>query len=162
MKCSTKFSLCMHKAVHVCFIPQKKVETMTHGQGAQGAHLHPKFLHCFCIYTHPCNLSTHTGGLTSFHPSLDTTHHPNSRGHATKHGLRVPNPKSRGHTTKHGLRVPNPKSRGHATNRGFRDSPGFLNNTGRLGPKRGRKCYATHAFSGVPNQWDKIRSQNLR
>ena len=31
-------------------------------------------------------------------------------------------------------------------------SPGFLNSTGRLGPKRGRKCYITPAFSGVPNK----------
>ena len=87
---------------------------------------------------------------------------PNSRGHATKRGLRVPNPNSRGHATKRGLRVPNPDSRGHATKRGFRDCPGFLISTGRLGPKRGRKCYVTRAFSGVPNKGDKIRSQNLR
>ena len=32
------------------------------------------------------------------------------------------------------------------------DRPGFLNSTGRLGPKRGRKCYVTPAFSGVPNK----------
>ena len=38
----------------------------------------------------------------------------------------------------------------------------FLNSTGRLGPKRGQKCYVTPAFSGVPNKGDKIRSQNLR
>ena len=50
----------------------------------------------------------------------------------------------------------------HATKRGFKDFPGFLNSTGRLGPKRGRKCYVTPAFSGVPNKGDKIRSQNLR
>ena len=42
------------------------------------------------------------------------------------------------------------------------DCPGFLNSTGRLGPKRGRKCYVTRAFLGVPNKGDKIRSQNLR
>ena len=35
---------------------------------------------------------------------------------------------------------------------GFKDCPGFLNSTGRLGPKRGRKCYVTPAFSGVPKQ----------
>ena len=40
----------------------------------------------------------------------------------------------------------------HATKRGFKDCPGFLNSTGRLGPKRGRKCYVTLAFSGVPNK----------
>ena len=40
----------------------------------------------------------------------------------------------------------------HATKRGFKDCPGFLNGTGRLGPKRGRKCYITPAFSGVPNK----------
>ena len=40
----------------------------------------------------------------------------------------------------------------HATKRGFKDCPGFLNSTGRLGPKRGRKCYITPAFSGVPKQ----------
>ena len=40
----------------------------------------------------------------------------------------------------------------HAKTRGFKDCPGFLNSTGRLGPKRGRKCYITPAFSGVPNK----------
>ena len=45
---------------------------------------------------------------------------------------------------------------------GFKDCPGFLNSTGRLGPKRGQKCYVTLAFSGVPNKGDKIRSQKLR
>ena len=40
----------------------------------------------------------------------------------------------------------------HATKRGIKDCPGFLNSTGRLGPKRGRKCYVTPAFSGVPKQ----------
>ena len=34
--------------------------------------LHQKFLQCFLIRTHPCNLGTHTAGLTSFHPPLDT------------------------------------------------------------------------------------------
>ena len=43
----------------------------------------------------------------------------------------------------------------HATKRGFKDCPGFLNSTGRLGPKRGRKCYVTPAFSGVPSEGDK-------
>ena len=38
----------------------------------------------------------------------------------------------------------------HATKRGFKDSPGFLYSTGRLRPKRGRKCYVTTAFSGGP------------
>ena len=50
----------------------------------------------------------------------------------------------------------------HATKRGFKDCPGFLNSTGRLGPKRGRKCYITPAFSGVPNKGNKIRTRNLR
>ena len=40
----------------------------------------------------------------------------------------------------------------HATKCGFKDCPGFLNSTGRLGPKRGRKCYVTPAFSGVPKR----------
>ena len=43
----------------------------------------------------------------------------------------------------------------HATKRGFKDCPGFLNSTGRLGPKRGRKCYITPAFSGVPTKGTK-------
>ena len=30
--------------------------------------------------------------------------------------------------------------------------PGFLNSTGRLGPKGARKCNVTPAFSGVPKQ----------
>ena len=46
--------------------------------------------------------------------------------------------------------------------RGCKDCPGFLNSTGRLGPKRGRKCYVTPAFSGVPNKGNKIGSQNVR
>ena len=32
------------------------------------------------------------------------------------------------------------------------DCPGFLNSTGRLGPKRGWKCYVTPTFSGVAKQ----------
>ena len=43
----------------------------------------------------------------------------------------------------------------HATKRGFKDCPGFLNSTGRLGPKRGKKCYVTPTFSGVPNRGNK-------
>ena len=50
----------------------------------------------------------------------------------------------------------------HATKRELKDCPGFLISTGRLGPKRGRKCYVTLAFSGVPKKGNKIRSQNLR
>ena len=44
--------------------------------------------------------------------------------------------------------------RGQRTNPkgGFKDCPGFLNSTRRLGPKRGRKCYITPAFSGGPQQ----------
>ena len=48
------------------------------------------------------------------------------------------------------------------TKRGFKDCPGFLNSTGRLGPKRGRKCYVTPAFSGVPDKGNKMKTQNLR
>ena len=40
----------------------------------------------------------------------------------------------------------------HTTERGFKDCPGFLNSTGRLEPKRGRKCNVTPAFSGVSNK----------
>ena len=40
----------------------------------------------------------------------------------------------------------------HATKRGFKDCPGFLNSTGRLGPKRGWKCHVTPAFSGSPTK----------
>ena len=36
--------------------------------------------------------------------------------------------------------------------RGFKDCPGFLNSTRRLGPNRGCKCCVTLAFSGVPKQ----------
>ena len=43
----------------------------------------------------------------------------------------------------------------HATKRGFKDCPGFLNSTGRLGPKRGRKCYVTPAFRGSPTKGTK-------
>ena len=50
----------------------------------------------------------------------------------------------------------------HATKRGFKDCPGFLNSTGRLGRKRGGKWYITPALSGVSNKGDKIRSQNRR
>ena len=42
------------------------------------------------------------------------------------------------------------------TKRGFKDCPRFLNSTGRLGPKRGRKCYVTRAFSGVPKKATKL------
>ena len=50
----------------------------------------------------------------------------------------------------------------HATKHGFKDCPGFLNSTGRLGPKRGRECYVTSAFPEVPKKGDKIGSQNIR
>ena len=50
-----------------------------------------------------------------------------------------PNPNATTEQTA-GLRVPNPNSRGHATKRGFRDCPGFLNSTGRLGLGEGRFC----------------------
>ena len=40
-------------------------------------------------------------------------------------------------------------------NRGFKDCPGFLNSTGRLGPKRGRKC---PCILGGPQQ----REQNQK
>ena len=56
--------------------------------------------------------------------------------------------------------------------RGHHDAPrnkawiqrfsGFLNSTGTLGLKRGRKCHVTLAFSAVPNKRSKIRSQNVR
>ena len=56
--------------------------------------------------------------------------------------------------------------------RGHHDAPrnkawiqrlsGFLNSTGTLGPKRGRKCYVTPAFLAVPNKRSKIKSQNVR
>ena len=39
--------------------------------------------------------------------------------------------------------------------RGFKDCPSFLNSTGRLGPKRGRKCYVTPAFSRSPTKGTK-------
>ena len=45
---------------------------------------------------------------------------------------------------------------------GFKDCPGFLNSTGRLGPKRGRKCYVTPAFSGVPNKGGQNQKSNVR
>ena len=67
----------------------------------------------------------------------------------------------RGHNRKSKL-TPGVTMMHHATERGFKDCPGFLKSTGRLGPKRGRKCYVTRAFSGVPNKGDKIRIQNLR
>ena len=50
---------------------------------------------------------------------------PNSRGHATKRGLRMPNSNSRGHATKRGLPVPNRNSRGHATKLSFTTDPAF-------------------------------------
>ena len=34
-----------------------------------------------------------------------------------------------------------------------KNCPCFLNSTGRLGLKRGRNCYVTSAFSGIPKQW---------
>ena len=74
----------------------------------------------------------------------------------------VPNQTPMPQTSKQLLNAPGVTMMLHATKRGFKDCPGFLNSTGRLGPKRGWKCYVTPAFSGVPNKGDKIRSQNLR
>ena len=48
--------------------------------------------------------------------------------------------------------APCPVAPGATPKRGFKDCPGFLNSTGRLRPKRGRKCYVTPAFSGVPKR----------
>ena len=101
----------------------------------------------------------------------------NSRGHTTKRGFKdcpvssiAPEgwgPKEGGNTTsplhsrgspnnggqnQKSKRTPGVTMMHHATKRGFKDCPGFLNSTGRLGPKRGRKCYITPAFSGVPNK----------
>ena len=72
--------------------------------------------------------------------------------HNNKNTMFLSNTNSLGYTTKRGLRVPDPNSKGHTTKRGFRDCPGFLNSTGRSGPKRGRKCYTTPAFSRVPTK----------
>ena len=50
----------------------------------------------------------------------------------------------------------NPQTKGDKIRSGYQkrneDCPSFLNGTGRLGPKRGRKCYITPAFSGIPQQ----------
>ena len=48
----------------------------------------------------------------------------------------------------------------HATKRGFKDFPGFLNSTGRLGPKRGRKCYITPAFRRPNSHRYRVGGQN--
>ena len=80
---------------------------------------------------------------------------PNSRGHATKRVLRVPNPNSRGHTTKRGLRVPNRKSRGHTTKRGLRvphpNSRGHATKPGLRVPKPNSRGHATKPGLRVPN-----------
>ena len=78
-----------------------------------------------------------------------------------RHPCILGGPQQRGQNQK-SKRTPGVTMMHHATKRGFKDCPGFLNSTGRLGPKRGRKCYVTRAFLGVPNKGDKIRSQNLR
>ena len=43
----------------------------------------------------------------------------------------------------------------HATKRGFKNCPGFLNSTGRLGPERGRKFYVTLHSRGSPTKGTK-------
>ena len=77
----------------------------------------------------------------------------------TRRSVPIPNQRERNRKSKP---TPGVTMMHHATKRGFKDCPGFLNSTGRLGPKRGRKCYITPAFSGVPNKGNKIGSQNLR
>ena len=126
--------------------------------------LHPKFLQCFGICTHPCNLGTHTGGLTRFHPPLDTT----------TLAIGVDGVQRVCQILRHGeeifqnlilclfvlprnlfrcvLPTPGVTMMHHATKCGVKDCPGFLNSTGRLGPKRGRKCYVTPAFWGSPTK----------
>ena len=80
---------------------------------------------------------------------------PNSRGHATKRGLRVPNPNSRGHATKRGLRVPNPNSRGHTTKRGLRvpnhNSRGHTTKRGLRVPNPHSRGHTTKRGLRVPN-----------
>ena len=84
-----------------------------------------------------------------------TVPNPNSRGHATKRGLRVPNPNSRGHATKRGLRVPNPNSRGHATKRGLRvpnpNPRGHATKRGLRVPNPNSRGHATKRGLRVPN-----------
>ena len=66
-----------HESTTLCrwgvFHPEKKSKQRLTVEELGVPVLHPKFLQCFCICTHPCKLGTHTGGLTSFHPPLDTT-----------------------------------------------------------------------------------------
>ena len=83
---------------------------------------------------------------------------PPSRPHCTAH---LPY-KARFKVHMHAFQELRNKTQRNAKQKRNDDCPGFLNHTGRLGPKRGRKCYITPAFSGVPNEGDKIRSQNLR
>ena len=74
---------------------------------------------------------------------------PISRGHATKHGLQVASPNSGSHATKRGLRVPNPNSRGHATKHGLRvPHPRLLG-----GPKEGGSAMSPLHSRGSPKQW---------
>ena len=77
-----------------------------------------------------------------------------------RHSCILGGPHQRGQNQK-SIPMPGVTIMHHATKRGFKDCPGFLNSTGRLGPKRGRKCYVTYAFSGVATKGDEIRSQNL-
>ena len=84
------------------------------------------------------------------------------RAEMLRHPCILGGPQQRGQNQKSKSTTPGVTMMHHATKHGFKDCPGFLNSTGRLGPKRGRKCYVTPAFSGVPNKGDKIRSQNLR
>ena len=50
----------------------------------------------------------------------------------------------------------------HTTKRRFKDCPGFLNGTGRLGPKEGGNATSPLHSRGSPTKGDKIRTQNLR
>ena len=91
----------------------------------------------------------------------------NSRGHATKRGLRVPNPNSRGRTKKRGLRVPNPNSRGHTRKRGLRvlnpNSRGHTKMHGLLVPNPNSRGHATkHRFRvPIPNSRGRTKKRGL-
>ena len=98
---------------------KKKSETTTHGRGARGALLHKKFLQGICIHTHPCNMGTHTVGVTLLHPPLDTT----------RLAIVINGVQGVGQILKHNKK-----------------------DLASWGPKRGRKCYVTPAFCGIPKQ----------
>ena len=122
--------------------------------------LHPKFLQGICIRTHPCNLRTHTVGLTPFHPPLPSRGPKRGRKcYVTPAFLGIPKQGGGGGQIIYGFLTP--AFSGAQKRAEMLCRPCIVANLQTKGDKIRIGCL-TPAFSGVPKKRDKIISQKLR